>query len=314
MKIDLNECKIVSPEGEERNKLYTMLGEVFEIEKDLFDSAINGDFEFCNWTPFSLYYGDEITGNVSIIGMKIWFNGELHDIYGIGSVATPEKFRKNGIAKYLMNHAMSEIDKTGFPAVLYTDLPMVYESHNFKTVLQSYKSFDTENLKSENSPGNHEYLFKLNIENVSFIKEIYENLYPNIDGKLHREEGVWEIIKNLYNPEKSQIILLENHKGYARFEYEKDRIMISELCCAPDDMESILYLLNEALLSTKERDCSAISLAFDKSHFIWDILKSKGVAVHEETGAQREVFMVRGPRGEDAGALGELFWSLADKF
>lgn len=317
MKIDLDECVVKSPEGEERNKLYKMLGEVFAIETKLFNDAIEGKFKFCNWTPFSLYYGDEVAGNVSIIKMQIWLGGKIIDLYGIGSVATPEKFRKNGIAKHLMAHSLNEIDKLNLPSVLFTDLPKVYESHGFKTVHQEYRMFDITNVKAISSNQNIEYIEEINNEILTEIRDIYENSCQNFDGKFVRGDQKLSNMKKLYNPKKSQIIASQKDGkicGYIKADYDKDRITLTEFCCDINDTETRQSLIAAALNAADKHEVKTISLAFAPSHFIWNVLENNETKTEVEEGAQREVFMVRGPHGNTAGALENLFWSLADKF
>ena len=76
-------------------------------------------------------------GNVSLMPMRIWLGGRPTEVAGIASVATRKEHRRQGVAKRLMRHVLAIVDEWKMPAVLFTDLPNVYEGLGFHSIEQT---------------------------------------------------------------------------------------------------------------------------------------------------------------------------------
>lgn len=56
-----------------------------------------------------------------------------HELYGIGSVVTPQEFRGNGYAAELLKECINLVDKTNAIILLYSDInPRFYEKMGFR--------------------------------------------------------------------------------------------------------------------------------------------------------------------------------------
>ena len=172
--------------------------------------------------------------------MAIWWKGSVINLIGIGAVATIPTHRKKGVAAHLLQYALDLIDQQEQASVLFTNVPAVYEKHGFKIVdQQHYRSISVTQIAPNRNEYRHELIEVITDEHVSKMQYIYRDIYPNYDGKVVRDEEYWEAYKMWFNPyQKPKIVFCssgEKLAGYARFETENDRLIISELCCGKDD-------------------------------------------------------------------------------
>jgi site-specific recombinase len=102
--------------------------------------------------------------------------------------------------------------------------------------------------------------------------------------------------------------------GYARLEYEADRVLLDEFCAPAESREVNTALWNWVCDAAEEKNRNLISLALSSAHGLWNFMQQNCLTVKPETGIEREVFMVRMPKREPIKWLTELRWSLSDKF
>jgi len=87
-----------------------------------------------------------------------------HELYGIGSVVTPEEFRGRGYATELLKRCISLVDKTNAVILLYSDIsPHFYEKMGFRILPDQLQ-------KSEKSPCMAYCSYKLWVELINTSK------------------------------------------------------------------------------------------------------------------------------------------------
>jgi len=126
MKLDLDRAEIRPPRSEERPALYRMLADVFPIEAWLFQAVERGEAVLYGWRPFCMTLDGEIIGNVSRVDLTVFLAGHPTPVLGLASVATPARYRGQGIARRLLLSALAESDAEDRLSALFTGLPSVY--------------------------------------------------------------------------------------------------------------------------------------------------------------------------------------------
>jgi predicted acetyltransferase len=319
MGLDLSQSEIRTPTGEALLRLYEMLMEAFPVDRPVFTEMITKGKRFYTWTPYALYLGEELLGNVSLMPARIWLGAEPLKVVGVASVATRKPYRRKGVAKRLLQHTLQMVDDEEAPAVLFTDLPAVYEGRGFRRIGQTCAAASTSRMRFEGKRFECKVLDTLDQPRLEQLAEIYAQEYPNYDGKVIRDADYWQLYQmlfNLYPNPKIVVCTGGGHAlGYARVETEKDRLLVSELCSPPSAVEVTEALLAFLADHAPQVERELITFALPPGHFAWQILQRYQIPLEPEpAGAHRGTFMVRPAAGELLGPLEHLQWSLADKF
>ena len=315
---DLRRAKIRPPRGDEWPALCRMLTEVWPVERWLWDGVRSGEIDLYRWRSMCMFLDDTVLGSVSRIDITIRLKGRPVVVAGIGAVTTAAAYRRMGIAKRLLTEILKDVDRDGLPSALFTDLPRVYESSGFHAVAQDYPALSTGQIPI-NAFGLHaEQIETLDDLAIQRMARVYSGEYPDYDGKVVRDPDYWKWYGEFFNHAQGKRIIIcrcgDSDLGYVRVEGEPDRMLVSEFCCAPGDAETARALLSFAQEAAVGRGLKLITLALPQAHFLWDLLRRNQVPSEPETGARRESFMVRGPKGREPTELGQFNWSLGDKF
>lgn len=308
------------PAGEDLLKLYRFLGEIFPSDQKLIEQLEKIDDPLPHWRPYALSDGETILGSVSLFSLEVWHQGSTLPLEGVGWVATAPEFRKQGVARYLMNHCLEIVDRERKPSVLFTTIPGAYRGHGFEEVSQLYLETDSQDLSFSLETSPVQQFDRISMEQVERASQIYSVDFPPCEGKVIRRKGDWNMYRMLFNPYPAPHIgFLEQQaeiSGYIRFDLEPDRILISELCGSPSNEQGTLALLRFASDFARSKQRTRVTFALPPDHFAWATLRERGLELRKEEGqkATREIFMVRPPVGEDLETLSKLQWSLADKF
>ncbi|MFA6100928.1 MAG: GNAT family N-acetyltransferase [Victivallaceae bacterium] len=317
MPIDFSNCEILTPKNpRELQRLYEMLAEVFPAENKLFEDIIIGAHTLYNWTPYTLYHAGEPAGNVSIVMFQLQAEGRLRKIAGIASVATPECYRGMGIAKHLMNHVLKVIDAQNLPSILFTSLPRVYTGLGYQLVNQEVKQTAAKRIDTADGLP-VQRLEHLTREALDTIKRLYSETLT-YEGKLLRDEEYWRLYGNAVNNSgKTEFAFCmsgDKVSGYARLEYESDRVLLEEFYTSGESPEINAALWNWVCDAAAGKSRFLVSIALPLIHPLWNFLQINDLSLMPETGVEREVFMVRMPQKESIAWLAELQWPLSDKF
>ena len=316
--IDFNAAEIRQPRPDEMPALYQMLAEGFPVEDWLYPLVLQGRAHLYTTWPLVLFAGSQVAGSACRFDMNVWLDGRPVTLAGVAAVATPERFRRQGVARRLMTELMKIIDRDAAASVLFTGAPAVYESHGFRAVEQGYSTLSTAELPTLTGGLRYDEVRKLDSAALRRAAQVYDQS-PNLDGKVVRDVRYWEFYQTMFNHADKLSLLFVRRQGadagYARVEREADRILVSELQCGQHDMETARALLAAAARAASLAGQHTLTLAMPEQHILWRALDAWGVRAQPETGATREVFMVRGPlAAPPTPPLSRLRWSLADKF
>jgi predicted acetyltransferase len=298
--------------------LYKFLESIFPREDWLFQAAAAGEDLLYSWSPTCIFLDGQIIGNVSRFDVDIWMEGAAMRIAGFAGVATLPEVRRLGVAKNLLRAVLDQVDQDGLGSVLYTRHPSMYTSSGFQAIEQEYMMLSTGKIPKGTRDLQVEFVDNLEASLVDRIDPIYSQAYPDYDGKVIRDRRYWAFYRGYFNHAPYKRIALCSRQnvdvGYIRIEQESDRLLLSEFCCQPDRDRIIeqLYVLVEE--RAQSLGLEIISIALAEEHFLWRWLQEHGVDLQPETGAAREVFMIRNSRRGGLPKLNSLRWPLADKF
>jgi predicted acetyltransferase len=307
------------PGGDSIERLYEFLSECFPPDRPVFAEMVRTGKRFYTWTPHTLYRGDEIVGNVSLMPMRIWLDGRVTEVMGVASVATAPQYRRQGVASDMLRRALGLVDPQDVPCVLLTGLPEVYQRVGFQVVPQEYRAVRVSQLHFTSRGFDGTLLVSLDDARLPHLTRLWDQKYPSYDGKVHRDSDYWQLYAMLFNlAPQSRILLCRRSAemlGYVRFDQEKDRLTLCELCAEPSAADVCEALLGFVREFAAHANVEWLSLAIPPRHFAWPLLRRRGVAVEPEpAGVAREAFMVRPASGQARPSLLGLQWSLADKF
>lgn len=316
---DFTACRIESPPPKTRGPVTRFLYEVFEVDRPVLRQMEQPGFPWYTWQPYVLVRQGDVLGHVALLPMTVWLAGRLEPVVGVASVATHPEFRHRGVARYLLEYCMKEIDRHSVAAVLFTDRPEVYEKHGFRDVPQEYCGVGTARLDALDGQFACTTHQVLDEQILAAVRHVYETECPDYSGKLVREDGYWPLYGVLFSCfERPRILACSSHGrviGYLRLESQRDRLLVSEFCCAAEEGAVIATLLSGARDYAVELDLRWITLAVPKAHFVWQWLAEREIGfAAEPPGGEHETFMIRGVQGRWDDRWGALQWSLADKF
>jgi predicted N-acetyltransferase YhbS len=319
MKLDLSECEIRTPEGDELIALYRELQEIFPADQLVFDQIIREGKRFYTWTPYTLYRGREFVSNVALVPIRVWLEGRIIELAGVASVATAPQYRLQGAAARLLRHVLEITDRQGKPCILFTGTPAVYQNVGFQLVQQHYWASPVERLDFPDHAVERQWIDQLTREQLQEIARVYADRYANYDGKVARDAEYWDLYEMLFNPYSKPRMLLCRRGGelvgFSRVELEQDRLLCAELCADESDEEAGRAMLSCIGRYASESGVGLVVLALPPGHFALRLMAAQGGPLAAEPpGAQREHFMARAASGGALGPLATLQWSLADKF
>lgn len=333
MGIDFDACDIRIPRGRDLAAVYQMLMEAFPTDRPVIEEHLRTGRPYYTLRHHSLFrqstvLGREVLGNVGLMPMRVWLDGGKLSLVGIAAVATPQRFRRQGVAGHLLEHCLAIADRQGLPSVLYTDSAAFYARRGFVPVEQTLLASSAEGLADlTDAGGDCRLLDWLSCHELRQMSRLHGDEYPKFDGTLDREEAYWPIygwMINLYP--KCRVLFYEKEgrlRGFVRCEQEIDRLLVTEVCYdrgRPSVVETLLSAAGRLALGRlpclgNSRGSHTVTLALPKKHPAWSILRQKKMAVEPEAaGVSREVFMVRPAPGKPLDRLAELQWSMADKF
>jgi len=318
LKIDFSNCEIITPGGDLLQSFYKRMWDVFPYDRPIYDILMDEGDYFYPMRNYALYSGTTLLGNSGIFPFKVWRDGQLEEIYGIGAVATMPEYRRQGVASRLLEHCITLIDSRNIPSVLFTELDEVYRPMGFEIIKQDYRAISVKKNQFNKTGNKFRTIKTLSGKDLETIARIYDSS-PEYSGKVMRRENYWRFYKMMFDPyEKPEIVIFTSdgiEEGYARYEIEPDRLTVTELCSRADPPVIIDSLLGFLNWKSIEAGFPMLTLAMSPDHPIWKYLNHRNIpSVSEAEGVRREIFMMRkaADGGEPFGS--SLFWSLSDKF
>lgn len=319
MPLDERSCVIRPPRSDELPALYAFLSDCFPTDRPLFDELRRTGRKLYTWTPTACWTNGRIVGSAALMPVRVWLGGQAVELVGVASVATAPEHRRQGIARRLLERVLQSVDERALSSVLFTGVPDVYRSLGFQPTAQHYLVARAELAAFCCDGFDEQVCTELAPQQIERLAALYERQYPNYDGKVVRDADYWWLYAALlrFTPHSQALLCSRRGEllGYARFDRERDRITITELCAKPAAADVAEALLGFLQRQARQADAEWLSLALPPQHFAWSLLQGAAVALQEEPpGANRETFMVRPSCSAADSRLLRLQWSLADKF
>ena len=320
--MNVTKVDIITPSGEAARGMYRDLWEIFPYDRPVYNEILNNGKTLYSMKSYSIFKDEQFVGNAGLFPVKMWYGGEMIDFIGVGAVATMPEFRKQGVARHLIQHCIDIVDKSNTVSMLFTELPVVYEKNGSETISQDYMAVKAANIDFDKNDFDFKYYETIDVEQVDLLREFYNNSYPNYDGKIVRTDDpdYWDYYVMMFNPYmKPRIVIIKDDngqcRGYCRFDVDKDRLTITELCTGEDDADSCGALLCFVAEFARLTGFEILTLAICVDHLVWDLIRRSGIEIAvEPEGVRREVLMIRPAKGENLDHYNDLLWSLADKF
>lgn len=146
MTIDLTKCEICTPTGQRALHMYEKLLHLFPYDRPVYSEIMEKGKKFYTMTNYALFKEEEFVGNVGLYPVSVWYDSKPLELIGIGAVATVPQYRRQGVAKYLLDHCVKIIDKAQKPSMLFTGNPRVYEKHGFDILEQKYFAINSADM------------------------------------------------------------------------------------------------------------------------------------------------------------------------
>src|SRR5690625_2407054 len=132
-----------------------------------------------------------LAAKVHIIPLASYINGETFEMGGIASVATWPEYRRQGMIKNLLFHALQEMKKNGQTISLLSPFSIpFYRKYGWELAF-SDKKYDIPigNLKREWDGEGYVRRIK---QNIPLLHDIYTTYAQKLSGMLTRDEKWWE--------------------------------------------------------------------------------------------------------------------------
>ena len=205
------------------------------------------------YIPYSLLDDDKLVANVSVNIMKINILGEEKNYIQIGTVMTDEKYRNQGLSRFLMEKVLSEWENKCDCIYLFAN----------DTVLDFYPKFGFERAYEyqysikKNKERSNKKVRKINI-NDNEDKVLLENIINNSIqiSKLHVKDNKNLIIFYCLDFLKNNIYYIEKYNTIAICEYDGEELFIQDVFM---DKEIDLNIVIDLLMN---EDTKIIRLGF----------------------------------------------------
>lgn len=178
------------------------------------------------YIPYSLLDGDKLVANVSVSIMKINILEEEKNYIQIGTVMTDERYRNQGLARFLTEKVLSEWENKCDCIYLFANDTVLdfYPKFGFERVYEH--RYSVENNKRKGS----EKVRKINIDDNK-DKELLENIINNSIqiSKLYVKENKNLIMFYCLDFLKDNIYYIENYNAIAICEYDGEELFIQDV-------------------------------------------------------------------------------------
>ena len=183
------------------------------------------------------------------VDLTVIHDGAELQLYGIASVATVPAYRHNGIARALMQHVLAIADAENRGAVLFTNVPQVYEPLGFKIVPQVGHRLNIGQVSAVDAVT----LNRLDDAALDRLVNHYEK--RAYEGKLIRDVAYWAFYRVMFNCQDN-VVILETKEGYVRIETVDGSWWVTEIAGIDPEL-----LLNVAMGYVRDQGGDSLVLA-----------------------------------------------------
>ena len=172
---------------------------------------------------------DQIAAKLHLIPLSIYLNGRQFEMGGISSVATWPEYRRQGMVKHLLKHALNDMKEQGQTiSLLHPFSVPFYRQYGWElTFMNQYYTIPMEKLKKD---WKGEGFIKRIKPDVPLLDEIYIDYAKGFTGMIVRDEKWWEqrVLKDkchiavAFNKEQQQ-------EGYMLYEVKENIFRVKEM-------------------------------------------------------------------------------------
>jgi predicted N-acetyltransferase YhbS len=137
-----------------------------------------------------LFEGGKLASSVTVIPRKMYFDGLILPLAGIGGVATDPECRGKGYAGMLMKDAVNHMKRKGYAlSILYPFMSSYYEQFGYRDILIPFKVI----RQAKSHKLKVKYEIKNVIENELIkLKKIYDGFSRDKTGQVKRPLKYWK--------------------------------------------------------------------------------------------------------------------------
>lgn len=172
---------------------------------------------------------DQIAAKLHLIPLSIYLNGRRFEMGGISSVATWPEYRRQGMVKHLLKHALNDMKEQGQTiSLLHPFSVPFYRQYGWElTFMNQYYMIPMEKLKKD---WKGEGFIKRTEPDIPLLDEMYMDYAKGFTGMLIRDEKWWEqrVLKD-----KCHIAVAFNKEqqpeGYMLYEVKENVFRVKEM-------------------------------------------------------------------------------------
>ena len=319
--------EIREPYEKERAELFKVFYACFPKHTAIFEKLEHGkrplnDYLY-GYEPLVMLVDGHIVANVSLIRYRIYLNGKVVPVGGIGGVVTHPDYQRRGYAKILLQERLRNMqEENTHISVLLTEIPWAYESLGWKIVPQDYLVIDITEQKDNKVDPNISVTEE--IGPVRSIIELYNKIAPSLNGAIKREPAYWEdyYFKGITGFIGSGDLFLlyrddSELLGYARLHNEKNQILLAEIMAKEWNSDILEKIFKSAMKLTYDKGYHQLVLGLQENHPLREQIIELGLKpTAERPEGIREFCMVN--LVEESSNEGKyskrLHWCYHDKF
>jgi len=319
--------EIREPREEERAELFKVFYACFPAHVEVFEALEHNDRPLHDYLygyePRVMVMDGRIIANVSLVRYKIYLNGKVVPVGGIGSVVTHPDYQRKGYASLLMAERLRNMLEEGTHiSVLLTELPWAYASLGWKIVPQDYQLVDLTGRDDCKMDPNVAVVE--NLDDVRAITELYDATAPSLNGAVKREPAYWQDYyftgitgfvgsgdRFLFYRKGKELL------GYARLHDEETQMLVGEVIVRDWDREILEKLVRSAIKTIRDGSREKMVLGLQENHPLKKLTVEMGLEpIVERPEGIREFCMVNvlDKVSDEAIYLKRLHWCYHDKF
>lgn len=209
--------------------------EVFELSQFAFQYKLSEEVlqkkekEAQRHTIWGYMDGERIAAKLHLIPLTSYINGKPFKMGGISSVATWPEYRRQGMAKQLLYHALTHMKESGQTiSYLHPFSFSFYRQYGFEHVF-NYKRYTIPAEKMAGRWQGKGYVRRSGLD-IQVLDAIYTDYAKRYNGTLKRDEKWW---KQRAFKQVEQIAIAYNNddepEGYIHYHVKNDEMVVEEI-------------------------------------------------------------------------------------
>ncbi|RLL39955.1 GNAT family N-acetyltransferase [Oceanobacillus piezotolerans] len=172
---------------------------------------------------------EQIAAKLHLIPLQVYIQGKVFNMGGIASVATWPEYRRKGMIKDLLHHALNYMKANGqYISYLHPFSVPFYRKFGWEIAFaEKNYSIPMDTLKKDwKAKG---YVKRMG-ENIPVLQEIFQSFAIQFNGPLRRDEKWWK--ERIFNKKKVVAVAYsENHEaeGYLLYNVKEKKVEVEEI-------------------------------------------------------------------------------------